>query len=393
MTKIIHYNIAPTRSEKKLKLADAEFLYVMMNSVIIDVAECILNEMVFFKEKAPSRANMPFMAMISSICLAAGAPLIDDPLIQPPIGPITMTSVKKSSVMSRPPKVSQSASVNVPPSFEIPPNFPSSSTAPPPKKKKSWKVRIEGYIKKLLCRQSDFKHWTVLLPSRAVLSLICQLVGSLIYLTVTRPDIAHAIHIVNQFMSAPRSTHYATVLRILRYVKGTLFHGLHFSSQSSLQLHAYSDAAWAGDPTDRCSTTGFCFFLRDSLISWRRKKQTLVAHSSTEAEYRALADTMQELLWLRWLLQDMGISHSGDTMLHCDNCSVILIAHNDVFHDRTKHIEIDCHFIRQHVVRGTVHLLSVSSADQTADIFTKSLLPCRFDARITKLKLVSAKPP
>ena len=158
MTKIIHYNIAPTRSEKELKLADAEFLYVMMNSVIIDVAECILNEMIFFKEKAPSRANMPFVAMISSICLAAGAPLIDDPLIQPPIGPITMTSIKKSSAMSRPPKVSQSASVNIPPSSEIPPDIPSSSTAPPPKKKKSWKARIEGYIKKLLCRQSDFER-------------------------------------------------------------------------------------------------------------------------------------------------------------------------------------------------------------------------------------------
>ncbi|XP_057489940.1 secreted RxLR effector protein 161-like [Actinidia eriantha] len=206
-------------------------------------------------------------------------------------------------------------------------------------------------------------------------TLYRQLVGNLIYLTVTRLDIAHAIHLVGQFISAPRSTHYAAVLRILRYVKGTLFHGLHFSSQSSLQLYAYSDADWAGDPTDRRSTTGFCFFLGDSLISWRSKKQTLIARSSTEAEYRALADTTQELLWLRWLLQDMGVSHSGATILHCDNRSAILIAHND------------------HVVRGMVHLLPVSSANQTADIFTKSLLPGRFDALVTKLKLVSAKPP
>jgi len=144
---------------------------------------------------------------------------------------------------------------------------------------------------------------------------------------------------------------------------------------------------------DQRSTTDFCFFLGDSLISWRSNKQTLIARSSTEAEYRALADTTQELLWLRWLLQDMGVSHFRATVLHCDNRSAILIAHNDIFHDRTKHIEIDCHFIRQHVVRGTVHLLSVSSADQTADIFTKSLLPGRFDALVTKLKLVSAKPP
>ncbi|GFS29789.1 leucine-rich repeat protein kinase family protein [Actinidia rufa] len=152
-----------------------------------------------------------------------------------------------------------------------------------------------------------------------------QLIDNLIYLTVTCPDIAHAVHLVSQFMSAPRSTHYAA---ILRYVKGTLFHGLHFSSQSSLQLHAYFDADWNRDPTDRRSTTGFYFFLGDSLISWHSKKQTLVARSSTEADrlllftlalrlkYRALADTTQEFILLRWLLQDMGVSHSGATVLH-----------------------------------------------------------------------------
>ena len=103
-------------------------------------------------------------------------------------------------------------------------------------------------------------------------------------------------------MAAPRSLHYAAVLRILRYLKGTLFHGLHFSFQSSLTLQAYSDADWAGDPTDRRSTTGYCFFLGDSLISWCSKKQSVVTRSSTEAEYRALADTTAKLLWLRWLL-------------------------------------------------------------------------------------------
>ncbi|GFZ21561.1 hypothetical protein Acr_29g0007230 [Actinidia rufa] len=178
-------------------------------------------------------------------------------------------------------------------------------------------------------------------------TLYRQLIGNLIYLTVTCSDIAHAVHLVSQFMSAPCSTHYAAVLRILRYVKGTLFHGLHFSSQSSLQLYAYSDADWAKDPTARRSTTGFCFFLGDSLISWRSKKQTLVARSSTEVEYRGLVDTTQELFWLRWLLQDMG-----------------------------------------HVVCNTVHLLPVSSVDQTADIFSKSFLPGHFDALVTKLKLI-----
>ena len=111
-------------------------------------------------------------------------------------------------------------------------------------------------------------------------------------------------------MAAPRSLHYAAVLRILWYLKGILFHGLHFSSQSSLTLQAYSDADWAGDSTDRRSTTGYCFLLGDSLISWHSKKQSVIARSSTEAEYRTLADTTAELFWLRWLLQDLGIDCS-----------------------------------------------------------------------------------
>lgn len=224
-------------------------------------------------------------------------------------------------------------------------------------------------------------------------TLYRQLVGSLVYLTVTRPDIAYAVHQVSQFMSAPRSTHFSALLRILRYVKGTLFHGLYYSANSSLELRAYSDADWAGDPTDRRSTTGYCFFLGDSLISWRSKKQTLVSRSSTEAEYRALADTTQELIWLRWLLDDMGVIHSTPTPLCCDNQSAVQIARNDVFHDRTKHIEIDCHFVRQHVVRSSIRLLSVSSSDQTADIFTKAHPPGRFHDLVTKLKLASALPP
>nr|XP_017221797.1 PREDICTED: uncharacterized mitochondrial protein AtMg00810-like [Daucus carota subsp. sativus] len=219
-------------------------------------------------------------------------------------------------------------------------------------------------------------------------TLYRQLVGSLIYLTVTRPDIAHAVHIVSQFMAAPRTPHFTAVLHILRYVKGTIFHGLHYSFDSPLELHAYSDADWGGDPTTRCSTTGFCFFLGDSLISWRSKKQSLASRSSAESEYRALADTTQELIWLRWLLEDMSVTHSQATSIYCDSKSAIDIAHNDVFHERTKHIEIDCHFTRQQVAKGTVHLHSVTSADNTADIFTKAQPPGNFRNYVSKLKLV-----
>ncbi|KAJ4721194.1 Retrovirus-related Pol polyprotein from transposon TNT 1-94 [Melia azedarach] len=220
-------------------------------------------------------------------------------------------------------------------------------------------------------------------------TLYRQLVGSLVYLMVTRPDIFHAIHIMSQYMSAPRSPHYTAVLHILRYIKGTLFHGLHFSTYSSLKLRAFSDADWTGDPTDRRSTTSFCVFLGDSLISWRCKKQTVVARSSTKAEYRALVDTTQEIIWL---LSDMGVPHSRPTPLACDNNSVVQIAHNDIFHERTKHIEVYCHFIRQHITQGTIVLRSISSLDQPVDLFTKSHHRGRFHDLVSKLKITSTQP-
>ena len=122
------------------------------------------------------------------------------------------------------------------------------------------------------------------------------MVGSLVYLTVTRPNISYAVHQVSQYLSAPRSTLHASVLSILQYLKGIIYHGLFYSAQPPLVLRAFSDADWAGDPTDRRFTTGYCFLLGSSLISWRSKKQTFVARSSTEAEYRALTDTTSELL-------------------------------------------------------------------------------------------------
>ena len=223
-------------------------------------------------------------------------------------------------------------------------------------------------------------------------SLYRRLVGSLVYLTATRPNISYAIYQVSQYLSAPRSTHYATVLRILRYLKGTLFHGLFYSAQSPLILRAFSDADWTGDPIDYRSTTGYCFLLGSSLISWRSKKQTHVAHSSTEAEYCALADTIFELLWLQWLLKDLSVFTSFATPLYCDNQSTIHIAHNDVFHERNKHIEIDCHFIRYHLVHGALKLISVFSKDQLANIFTKSHLKGRLRTLVDNLKLVSHPP-
>ncbi|KAK2966733.1 hypothetical protein RJ640_000831 [Escallonia rubra] len=193
----------------------------------------------------------------------------------------------------------------------------------------------------------------------------------------------------SQFVSAPRSVHWSAVVRILRYIHGTLSRGLLISSSPDLTLSAYSDADWAGDVSDRRSTTGFCIFLGDSLISWKCKKQSVVSRSSSEAEYRAMANTTAEIVWVRWLLRDMGATQSSPTPMFCDNKSAVEIAHNSVFHERTKHIEIDCHFVRHHFHQGTITLPYVSSSLQLADFFTKSHTFARFTLLLGKLSMVS----
>ncbi|CAJ2639186.1 unnamed protein product [Trifolium pratense] len=219
-------------------------------------------------------------------------------------------------------------------------------------------------------------------------TLYRTLVGSLVYLTITRPDIAYAVHVVSQFVVSPTTVHWAVVHRILRYLQGTQFQSLLFPSSSSLELRAYSDADWAGNPTDRKSTTGFCIFLGDSLISWKSKKQDIVSRSSTEAEYRAMASTTTEIVWLCWLLFDMGVTLSEPTPMYCDNKSAIQIAHNSVFHERTKHIEIDCHFTRHHLQHGTITLPFITSSLQIADLFTKTHSIKRFRFLIDKLSML-----
>ena len=178
----------------------------------------------------------------------------------------------------------------------------------------------------------------------------------------------------------------------MRYIKGTLHQGLLLSASSDLVLKGYLDSNWAGDITDRRSTTGFCVFLGDSLISWRSKKQSVVARSTAEAEYRALADTTSEVIWLRWLLADMGVVSATPTTIYCDNKSAIQISHNDVFHERTKHIEIDCHFVCHHIRNKITELSYIPSEFQVADFFTKSHTSQRHRFLLSKLKTFSLKP-
>jgi hypothetical protein len=214
------------------------------------------------------------------------------------------------------------------------------------------------------------------------------LVGRLIYLNTTRPDITFITQQLSQFLSKPTHTHYNAALRVLKYLKGCPGRGLFFPRSSSLQILGFSDADWAGCKDSRRSISGQCFFLGQSLISWRTKKQPIVARSSSEAEYRALAAATCELQWLLYLLQDLRITCSKLPVLYCDNQSALHIAANPVFHERTKHLDIDCHIVREKLLAGVMKLLPVSSRDQLADFFTKALLPQPFGILLAKLGMV-----
>ncbi|CAM8888286.1 unnamed protein product [Rhodiola kirilowii] len=200
-----------------------------------------------------------------------------------------------------------------------------------------------------------------------------KLVGKLVYLNVTRPDIAFAVHTLSQFLASPTTDHLQAAQRVLRFIKGAPGQGLFYPAKGSLVLEAFCDADWASCPVTRRSTTGYCVKLGPSLISWRTRKQATVSRSSAESEYRAMANTCCELVWLNALLRDLHITVPTPIALYCDNQSATHIAKNPVFHERTKHIELDCHLVRQHFTSGFISPRFIASSNQPADMFTKAL--------------------
>jgi histone deacetylase 1/2 len=200
-----------------------------------------------------------------------------------------------------------------------------------------------------------------------------SLVGALQYLTITRPDISYAVNRVCQYLHAPREPHLTAVKRILRYVRSTATYGLHLRPAPSGVLSAFSDADWAGNPDDRRSTGGYAVFFGPNLIAWSARKQATVSRSSTEAEYKAVADATAELIWVQALLRELKISHRQPPVLWCDNIGATYLSSNPVFHARTKHIEVDYHFVRERVAKRFLQIKFISSKDQLADIFTKPL--------------------
>ncbi|KAJ0852133.1 putative RNA-directed DNA polymerase [Helianthus annuus] len=214
-----------------------------------------------------------------------------------------------------------------------------------------------------------------------------RIVGKLIYLSHTRPDIAYAVGVVSQFMHQPQVTHMEAVWRIIRYLKGTPGHGVLFKTNGHLEAHIYTDADWAGDKGNRRSTSGYFALVGGNLVTWRSKKQKVVALSSAEAEFRGIARGLAEILWIRKLLTEIGYPPPQSSKILCDNKAAIQISENPVQHDRTKHIEVDRHFIKEKLEAGIIDLPFVRSENQLADILTKAVSEKIFNHCLGKLNI------
>lgn len=257
----------------------------------------------------------------------------------------------------------------------------------------------ENYIHDILCRSKMSEASSVFTPADPGSrlhsegapfedpKLFRRVVGSLQYVTITRPDITYAVNRVCQFMHSPTTLHWQATKRILRYLKGTSTHCLHFKPTQAQSLLAYSDAGWLSDPEDSRSQYGYAIFHGSNLISWTSKKQKVVARSSTESEYRSLAYIAAELIWIQQLLTDLYMPLIRPPLLLCDNVGAIFMTKNPVIQTRSKHIVLDFHFIRELVESNSLHVRHISSVDQMTDIFTKALSKDRIFQLRSKLQV------
>ncbi|KAK6163846.1 hypothetical protein DH2020_000710 [Rehmannia glutinosa] len=207
------------------------------------------------------------------------------------------------------------------------------------------------------------------------------LIGSLLYLTASRPDITFAVGVCAIFQSAPKESHMYAAKRILRYskvLKVCQEVGLWYPKEGGFKLIGYSDSDYAGCRVDRKSTSGTCQMLGNRLVSWFSKKQNSIATSIDEAEYIAAGSCCAQVLWMRQQLRDYEIEEK-EIPIMCDNTSSNAITQNPVLHSRTKHIDVRYHFIRDHVEKKDITLEYISTDKQLADIFTKPLCESRFE--------------
>lgn len=187
-----------------------------------------------------------------------------------------------------------------------------------------------------------------------------SVVGMLQYLCITRPELSFCVNKLSQYMNCPTETHWRAVKRVLRYLIGTSDHGLFFT-KGNIAVVGYSDADWASSVEDRRSTTGYVVYLGSNPVAWCSKKQSVVSRSSSEAEYRSLANCVSELLWVKQLVDEIGVSQTIP-VVWCDNTSTVAIAANPTHHARMKHVEIDHHFIREKILTGDLQVNFVPSS-------------------------------
>jgi len=204
------------------------------------------------------------------------------------------------------------------------------------------------------------------------------MIGSLLYLTASRPDILFSVCLCARFQSDPREPHLTAVKRIFRYLKGTTNLGLLYKKTSDYKLVGFCDADYAGDRIERKSTSGNCQFLGDNLISWASKRQATIALSTVEAEYISAASCCTQLLWMEHQLEDYQITENC-IPVYCDNTAAICLSKNPILHSRAKHIEIKHHFIKDYVQKGVLDIQFIDTDHQWADIFTKPLTVERFN--------------
>ncbi|KAM0024789.1 putative RNA-directed DNA polymerase [Helianthus debilis subsp. tardiflorus] len=220
-----------------------------------------------------------------------------------------------------------------------------------------------------------------------------RLIGRLLYLQATRPDITYAVNVLSQFVGDPRQPHLDVATRVVRYLKTTLGQGILLPKDGGLQLLTYCDSDWMGCPLTRRSRTGYLLLFGGAPVSWKSKKQSVVSRSSAEAEYRAMATTVSEILWFRWLLTELEATQHGPTTLFCDNEAARHIANNPVFHERTKHVEMDCHFVRERVESREILPAHIESHLQIADLLTKPLDGQRLAILLDKLGITNLHAP
>jgi hypothetical protein len=219
-------------------------------------------------------------------------------------------------------------------------------------------------------------------------TLYRQIIGSLMYLTNTKPDICFVVNTLSQYLVEPKRVHLVVVKHVMRYLKGTSDSGLCYNGDQDFRLIGYTDSNWVGSVSDRKRTSGCCFSLRSTMTSWQSRKQSSIALNTVEAECIVACSASCEVIWLRKLLTGLSDLEMEATVILCDNQSCIKMTKNPVFHDKSKHIEIRHHYIRDMVQRRAIKLQYVGTDEQVADVLTKPLSRVKFEHFRDKLGIV-----